>query len=145
MHVLVRTLDKALSLRRLLPHFPHMVGDEASQAKHTDMSVMGAKMPLKTVFITGDPEQLEPFRPPILKGCPDYRYSSIAQHLERYAPDVTRVQLNVAYRSHPQITRCVSKAVYNGLLMPGTTEEEQQALTPHNSTHVRNKQLPQGL
>ena len=127
--VLVRTLDKALSLRKLLKHFTHAVSDEASQAKQVDMNIMGSRMPLKTAFITGDPEQLEPFRPPVLKGCPDYGYSSIAQHLERYAPETTKVQLNIAYRSHPQITRCVSKAAYNGLLMPGTTEDERQALT----------------
>ena len=127
--VLVCTLDKALSLRKLLKHFTHAVSDEASQAKQVDMNIMGSRMPLKTVFITGDPEQLEPFRPPVLKGCPDYGYSSIAQHLERYAPETTKVQLNIEYRSHPQITRCVSKATYNGLLMPGTTEDERQALT----------------
>ena len=126
--VLVCTLDNALSLRKLLKHFTHAVSDEASQAKHVDMNMMAARMPLKTVFITGDPEQLEPFRPAVLKGCPDYGYSSIAQHLERYAPDTTRVQLNIAYRSHPQITRCVSKAAYEGKLMPGTTEDERQAL-----------------
>ena len=128
LRILVCTLDKALSLRKFLIYVSHFACDESSQAKHVDSNMIVSKMAVKTVYITGDPKQLEPFRPPITKGCFDYGYYSIANHLEAFAPESTRTQLRIAYRSHPEITKCVSAAAYDGQIVPGTAAEDRASL-----------------
>ena len=119
--VIVATNDLAILKPQLSEVCDYLVCDEAGQGRHIQIITIASRMLIKTLFLVGDQQQIQPYRMGELKYVPHYNDTSVARFVAHTAPWAS-VQLVRAYRFHPIICELVSKAGYDGILIPGTPD-----------------------
>lgn len=127
------TLSFAEQCPKLFDNTTHIFLDEAGQAPFTQGLNLVFGMPaLKKVLVTGDRRQLKVHLETIPKAVRDgFGLDSVIYNLDA-AGGVSRTALEVSFRSHPHIVRCVERGFYrphNERVTPGRAEDERALLT----------------
>lgn len=127
------TLSFAEQVPRLMAETTHLVIDEAGRAPMVQVISFVSHLPqIRKLLVLGDRRQLSVHVPSLpLAVRTGFGLGSIVQSLD-VSPGVDHTVLEVCYRSHPTIVRCVEAACYaphGERLLPGC--EERAMLTAH--------------
>ena len=98
---------------------------------------------LKTVLFTGDEKQLLNYTEDVPETVLDFGFKSLLIHaIELQSPVVKTIRLVSTYRFHPEITRCLGKAIYGPSLIPNTAATERRFLTGATGLPLPNRESP---
>ncbi|KAI1723254.1 AAA domain-containing protein [Ditylenchus destructor] len=123
------TVAMAEEHSHLVAKATHLILDEAGQAHFNAVLSVVSDMAHLTKFLpTGDSSQLPAYTADLSDHIRPYGFQGLCEQLAKI-DTVSKVQLNIGYRSHPILTELASNAIYLGLLTCGVTADQRNALT----------------
>jgi hypothetical protein len=146
--IVFMTFDKAALMTNALGQFTHCLGDEVGRLIDATLCHVVCALPkLKMLHLTGDIKQFGVYdadQSEELKSD-NFGLESVLKRLIRQGSNIRSYDLRVSYRAHPDICKCLSKAIYNSSVQPGVTAAQRSMLSGNQRLNLPIQKFPAAL